>query len=250
MFNKWTKILVHSAYFSFSFKFHMKKLLNWYYSCWKLQQTWFVVVMLSIFAHLFMWYFSRIANLWNWYIFSKCFRDLYRSISGFNAAFGEGLPILESLGVTILDTLSPFWAPALGEVSCVHPSVRITRSKNWLISFIWFFCREVSTGKVRKVTKANFWIRVPIGQKSPESPKMRLLEFWQKSNLLIFTFSHEYESTSDRLTFCKTCMPENLVLELWSKNLQTNQNAGFFKLQYLTNVLSCDVEFLYAVRNP
>ena len=28
--------------------------------------------------------------------------------------------------------------------------------------------------------------------------------------------------------FAKTT---NLVLELWSKNLKTNQNAGFFKLQ-------------------
>ena len=34
------------------------------------------------------------------------------------------------------------------------------------------------------------------------------------------------------LTFCKNNMfAKNLVLELWSKNLKTNENAGFFKLQ-------------------
>ena len=36
---------------------------------------------------------------------------------------------------------------------------------------------------------------------------------------------------------------KNLVLELWSKNLKTNQNAGFFKLQYFTKKLSCEVKF-------
>ena len=30
---------------------------------------------------------------------------------------------------------------------------------------------------------------------------------------------------------------KNLVLELWSKNLKANQNAGFFKLEYLPNKL-------------
>ena len=33
---------------------------------------------------------------------------------------------------------------------------------------------------------------------------------------------------------------KNLVLELWSKNLKANQNAGFFKLEYLTNKLKLD----------
>ena len=30
----------------------------------------------------------------------------------------------------------------------------------------------------------------------------------------------------------------------------TNQNGEFFKLQYLTNLLSYDVEFLYTTRHP
>ena len=57
-------------------------------------------------------------------------------------------------------------------------------------------------------------------------------------------FLHEYESNIGILTFCKKHLSwKNLVLELWSKNLQANQNAGFFKLQYITNKLSCEVEF-------
>ena len=40
------------------------------------------------------------------------------------------------------------------------------------------------------------------------------------------------------LTFRKNNMfRKNLVLELWSKILKANQNAGFFKLEYLTNKL-------------
>ena len=46
----------------------------------------------------------------------------------------------------------------------------------------------------------------------------------------------KYESTNGILTFCKNLVFEkNLILVLWSKNLQTNQNTGFFNLQYLTN---------------
>ena len=41
-----------------------------------------------------------------------------------------------------------------------------------------------------------------------------------------------------------------MVLELWSKNLKTNQNAGFFKLQYLTKNLRSEVEFFVMTRGP
>ena len=37
-------------------------------------------------------------------------------------------------------------------------------------------------------------------------------------------------------------------LKLWSKKLKTNQNAGFFKLQYLTKNLRCIAEFLDMTR--
>ena len=41
---------------------------------------------------------------------------------------------------------------------------------------------------------------------------------------------------------------KNLVLELWAKILKANQNAGFFKLEYLKNKLRYEVEFLYVAR--
>ena len=43
---------------------------------------------------------------------------------------------------------------------------------------------------------------------------------------------------------------KNLVLELWSKNLKTNQNVGFFKLEYLKNKLRYEVAFLDVIRGP
>ena len=43
---------------------------------------------------------------------------------------------------------------------------------------------------------------------------------------------------------------KNLVLELWSKNLKANQNGGFFELEYLTNKLRYEVEFLDVTRGP
>ena len=43
---------------------------------------------------------------------------------------------------------------------------------------------------------------------------------------------------------------ENLVLELWSKNLKVNHNVGFFKQEYLTNMLRYLAEFLNVARDP
>ena len=43
---------------------------------------------------------------------------------------------------------------------------------------------------------------------------------------------------------------KSLVLELWSKNLKVNQNAGFFKLEYLKNKLRHEAEFLDVTRGP
>ena len=48
----------------------------------------------------------------------------------------------------------------------------------------------------------------------------------------------------------KQHVSKNLVLELWTKNLKTNQNAGFFKPQYLTKNLRYEVEFLDMIRGP
>ena len=48
----------------------------------------------------------------------------------------------------------------------------------------------------------------------------------------------------------KQHVSKNLALELWTKNLKTNQNAGFFKPQYLTKNLSYEVEFLDMIKGP
>ena len=41
---------------------------------------------------------------------------------------------------------------------------------------------------------------------------------------------------------------KSLVLELWSKNLKANQDAGFFNLEYLKNKLRYEAEFLDVAR--
>ena len=48
----------------------------------------------------------------------------------------------------------------------------------------------------------------------------------------------------------KQHVSKNLVLELWTKNLKTNQNAGFFKPQYLTKNLRYEIEFLDMIKGP
>ena len=67
---------------------------------------------------------------------------------------------------------------------------------------------------------------------------MRFLWFSQKSNSIICTFLLEYKSTNGFVTFWKDLMHgKKLVLQLWCKNLQTNQNADFSILQYEVNFL-------------
>ena len=48
----------------------------------------------------------------------------------------------------------------------------------------------------------------------------------------------------------KTTCSQNLVLELWSKNLQTNKNGGFLIPQYLRKNLGYEVEFLDMIKGP
>ena len=56
----------------------------------------------------------------------------------------------------------------------------------------------------------------------------------------------QYKMPMVFFTFCiSSTFSKNLALELWSKNLKTNQNAGFFKLQYV-----CEVEFFVMSRGP
>ena len=84
------------------------------------------------------------------------------------------------------------------------------------------------------------------GSKSPQNgSKMRVLAFWKKYDIFRHAFLFHYESANGLLTFCKDKMfGKNPILELWSKNLKTYQNARFIKLQYLTNKLRYEVEFL------
>ena len=79
-----------------------------------------------------------------------------------------------------------------------------------------------------------------MGSKGTRSPhKMRFLGFQQNFiNSDIYAFLLQHGSVNGLLTFCKNKMfGKNLVLELWSKILKANQNAGFFKLKYLANKL-------------
>ena len=46
------------------------------------------------------------------------------------------------------------------------------------------------------------------------------------------------------------CEKSDSLSYVWCKNLETNQNAVFFKLQYLTKNLRCEVEFLDMARGP
>ena len=92
--------------------------------------------------------------------------------------------------------------------------------------------------KVRKVARLDFWKNVPLVQESPKNSKIAPQSgFWGFDKNLIHVyvlFILYYESTSSLLTFCENHMPgKNFVLEYRPKNLHTNQNEGFLKLQYL-----------------
>ena len=140
----------------------------------------------------------------------------------------------------------------------VHSPVRLSvcnaRSQNWLISFfLIFFCMKLGIHKVKKVTiqffeKKSWRVRRTLKvQKQPRNGVLELLIKMQSNH--VSTFLIEYQSTNALLTFCRNSMRgKNVVLELEPKNLWTNQNAGFFQLQYLTNKLRCEAELLYLIR--
>ena len=70
-------------------------------------------------------------------------------------------------------------------------------------------------------------------KKSQKQPENRIFGVLAKiPTIQIYTFLLQYEISNGLLTFCKNNMFwKNVLLELWSKNLKTNQIAGFFKLQ-------------------
>ena len=93
---------------------------------------------------------------------------------------------------------------------------------------------------MKLVIKKEKW-QSPIFEKVPsgqEGPKIRLRGFGQKYNPFICTFFTWIWKYYWYLTFCNNHMSgKNMVLRLWSWNHFTNQNVGFFKLQYVKNVL-------------
>ena len=72
-----------------------------------------------------------------------------------------------------------------------------------------------------------------FSKKSQKQPENRIFGVLAKiPTIQIYTFLLQYEISNGLLTFCKNNMFwKNVLLELWSKNLKTNQIAGFFKLQ-------------------
>ena len=81
--------------------------------------------------------------------------------------------------------------------------------------------------------------------------KRSFLGFWGKKIPFIYAFFFQHDSANDLSTFYRSeIFGRNLVFELWSKNLKTNQNAIFFKLQYLTNKLRYEIDFLDVTRVP
>ena len=120
--------------------------------------------------------------------------------------------------------------------------------------FSIFFPHKVSHHKVRKVW-SQFLKKTSdrLGLDDLKSPKVRFLGFWQNTYPFrcAFLIQHESQCFLFFLTLYKNNMfAKNLVLDLWSKNLKTNQNAGFFKLQYLTKNLRYEVKFLDMTRGP
>ena len=111
--------------------------------------------------------------------------------------------------------------------------------------FSIFLPHNVSHHNVKKVWSQLFKKTSDrLGLEDLKSPKVRFLGFWQKSYPFRYAFLIQHESVNVVLTFCKNNMfAKNLVFDLWSKNLKTNQNAGFFKLQYLTKTWGMKLNF-------
>ena len=60
----------------------------------------------------------------------------------------------------------------------------------------------------------------------------------------MYIFFLRHESVNGFLTFCKNNMLGKSLVDLESKNLKVNENAGFFKLEYLKSKLRNVIEFL------
>ena len=94
--------------------------------------------------------------------------------------------------------------------------------------------------------------KVQMGLEGSKSPKNEVFRFIKKSypRRYICFFTSVWKCQWSFNFLQKQHVWRNLVLELWSKKLQANQNAGFFKLEYLTNKLRYEVEFLDVIKAP
>ena len=144
------------------------------------------------------------------------------------------------------------WTPTPARMSYKFSFVRLSiqsvcnaRSLDHQL-FLYFF-HKVLHHKVRKVADPRFWkkkgldwLGFEVSKSLKNGPNKRFLGFWENLiHLDVFYFS-----TKVRMIFWLFAKTTCLVLEFWSKNLKTNQNAGSFKLQYLTNKLRYEIDFL------
>ena len=131
-------------------------------------------------------------------------------------------------------------------------SIRLRHVKtSWTLT-LDFFPWRFRHWKVRKVTDPGFWIKVQWGSESSKKPQNEVFSvlenFFPLGYISFFALTQKCQWS---LTFRKNSMFwKDLVLELWSKNLKANLNARFFKLEYLTNKLRYEVEFLDVTRGP
>ena len=90
-----------------------------------------------------------------------------------------------------------------------------------------------------------------MGSAGSKSPKNEVFRVLAKILSTQICFLLHHVSVNGLFTFYKNNMfRKSLVLELWSKNLKTNQKARFFKLEFLKNKLRYKVEFLDVTRGP
>ena len=121
----------------------------------------------------------------------------------------------------------------------------------WTISFFLIFSHEVRHYKVRKVKDPGFWKKSSDGLGGlKKSPKWGFYGCKKILSTYICFFASIWKCQWSFNFLQKQHVWKNLVLELWSKKLQANQNAGFFKLEYLTNKLRYEVEFLDVIKAP
>ena len=81
------------------------------------------------------------------------------------------------------------------------------------------------------------------GSKIPQNEVFQVLAKILFTQICIFFFL-QHESVNGFLTFCRNNMLGKSLVDLESKNLKVNENAGFFKLEYLKSKLRNVVKFL------